>query len=89
MDMKPLSTSQQIRHVKLQYLKSATWEIEMLQKELEKLEKYLHHMDKIAIHNFVKVAFKIRNISDRCAEIMYNAKKLCYESFTNISVEID
>lgn len=89
MDMKLLSTSQQLRRLRLRYLESATSEIEMLQKELEKLENQLYEIEKISVHDFIQFALKIRNISNVCAEIMKNANTVCYESFANVLQELD
>ena len=89
MDMKLLSASQQLRHLRLRYLVSATSEIEMLQKELEKLENQLYEIEKISVRDFIQFALKIRNISNACAEIMKNANTVCYESFANVLQELD
>lgn len=89
MDMKLLSTSQQLRRLRLRYLESATSEIEMLQKELEKLENQLYEIEKISVRDFIQFALKIRNISNVCAEIMKNANTVCYESFANVLQELD
>lgn len=89
MDMKLLSASQQLRRLRLRYLVSATSEIEMLQKELEKLENQLYEIEKISVRDFIQFALKIRNISNVCAEIMKNANTVCYESFANVLQELD
>ena len=80
MDMTLLSASQQLQHLKLRYLESATCEIEMLQKELEKLENQLNQIEKISVRDFIRLALKIRNISNVCAEIVKNANTICYKS---------
>ena len=53
MDMTLLSASQQLQHLKLRYLEIATCEIEMLQKELEKLENQLNQIEKISVRDFI------------------------------------
>ena len=83
------SACEQLRYLRLQYLESATCEIEMLQKELEKLENQLSQINKITFCDFIQYALQIIEISQVCAEIMKNAITICYESFTNILEELD
>ena len=40
-------------YMRLQYLESATCEIEMLQQEVEKLENQLSQINKITVHDFI------------------------------------
>ena len=89
MDIKPLSASEQLQHLRSRYLESATCEIEMLQKELEKMENQLYQIEKISVRDFIRFALKIRNISKVCAEIMKNANTICYESFANVLQKLD
>ena len=83
MDTKQISRNQQVCNLRLEYLMSALHEINSLQKEVQKIEDHLFDKEKILVRDFIRIAFKIRNISNRCAEIIYYSEKFCSEYFTN------
>ena len=79
MEPKQILRREQIHKLSMEYLASALVDINVLRKEVHKVQHFLNSNKRVTVHQFIMVALKIRNIANRCAEITYNSEKLCHK----------